>query len=392
MSQHSYIAAARRSPIGRFLGGFARTSAVEIGIPVAEALLADSRTSPADLDEVLVGMVLQAGAGQNPARQVALGAGCENTISCSTINKVCGSGLQTVMSADQIIRCGDADLIMAGGIESMSTAPFLAPQMRSGNKFGDARLVDCLQFDGLVNIYDGDLMGVIAEETAGKHNLTREAQDEYAARSHQLTARAQSEGWFDDEIVPVPPRKGKEPVTSDEGVRAETTVDKLGLLRPAFAKDGTVTAGNASQLSDGAAMTLVASEAGLKKTGATPLARIVGHTTSGMHPREVFVAPIPACRMLLEKVGWSLDDVDVWEINEAFASELLAVEKVLELPREKINIHGGAIAIGHPLGASGTRCLVTALHALKRTGGKKAVVSLCLGGGNAVAIALEACS
>lgn len=387
---HTYLAAARRSPVGRFLGGLSRLSAVRIGAQVARKTLADANIDPAAIDDVLVGMVLQAGAGQNPARQVALGAGLPTSISASTINKVCGSGLQSVMFADQIIRAGDADVILAGGIESMSQAPFLLREMRGGRKFGDATAVDCLLHDGLVNAYDNDAMGVIAEETAEKKGITRAEQDDFAAQSHQRAGRAAAEGLFDDELVAIEVKPGKPPVERDEGIRPDTSGDGLALLRPAFKPGGTVTAGNASQLSDGAGMVVVANDAGLKRIDAKPLARIVGHTTAGLDSREVFLTPIPACKALCEKLDWKRDSVELWELNEAFASQMIAVLRGLELDTENVNVHGGAIALGHPLGASGTRCLVTGVHAMRRRGAKRCIVTMCLGGGNAVALALEA--
>ena len=385
----SYIVLAKRSPIGKFLGGLSKLTAVEIGTQVARKMLESAGVDPAAIDEVLVGHVVQAGCGQNPARQVALGAGCPNTISACTINKVCGSGLQSVMYADQVIRAGDADVVLAGGIESMSQAPHLIRGTRSGLKFGDATLVDALIYDGLINVYDGEVMGNLAEETAELKGITRQDQDQYAATSHQRAGKADADGLFDEERIAIEVRPGKPPVERDEGIRPDTTPEALAALKPAFRPGGTVTAGNASQLSDGAAFALVCSEAGLKRLGLSPLARIVAHATSGLDPREVFLTPIPGCRMVCEKAGWSLGDVDLWEINEAFAAEMVAVLRGLELSTDNVNVHGGAIALGHPLGASGTRCLVTLLHAMKHRNARRGVVALCLGGGNAVAMAVE---
>jgi len=391
MKDHaSYLVAAKRSPIGRFLGGLSKLSAVEIGAQVARAAFAQAGAAPESVDEVEIGMVLQAGAGQNPARQVALAAGLPDTISACTVNKVCGSGLQTVMYADQMIRCGDANVVLAGGIESMSQAPFLVREMRSGAKFGDVKLVDSLQFDGLVNIYDGAIMGVLGEETAARAGATRELQDAFAARSHARAAAAESAGLFREERVPIELRPGKPPHETDEGVREGTTKESLGALRPVFKEGGTVTAGNASQLSDGAALVVVASPAAVKQHGFKPLARIVTHCTTGANPRDVFFTPIDACRKVCAKAGWSLSDVDLWDINEAFASEMVAVVKGLEIDEEKLNVHGGAIALGHPLGASGARVLVTLLYALRSRKARRGVAAMCLGGGNAVAMAVEA--
>lgn len=387
----AYVIAGRRSPVGKYLGSLSKMSAVDVGTQVAKTLIAQAQADEAAIDEVFVGQVLQGGCGQNPARQVALAAGIHDTISCCTINKVCGSGLQSVMFADQVIRAGDADLIMAGGIESMSTAPFLIRTMRAGNKFGHAECVDMMLYDGLTNVYSDELMGMLAEYTAEKAKITREEQDQWALRSQQLTAKASQEGKFKGEIVPIelPRRKGT--FEADETYRADTTIESLAGLRPAFSKTGTVTAGNASQLSDGAGMLLVASDAGLSKCGAKPLARIVAQATAGGPPRDLFFTPAKAAKMVLDRAGWSIDQVEVWELNEAFASQTIAGLRELELTADSpVNVHGGAIALGHPIGASGARVLVTLLHALKQRGAKRGVMSVCLGGGNAVAMAVEA--
>ncbi|MBU0640472.1 MAG: acetyl-CoA C-acyltransferase [Planctomycetes bacterium] len=386
----SYLIAARRSPVGRFLGGLSQLSAAAVGTQVAKAMLDEAQIDRAAIDEVFVGQVLQGGCGQNPARQVALGAGIPNTVSCVTVNKVCGSGLQTVMFADQVIRAGDANLIMAGGIESMSQAPFFLPKARFGFKFGDTKLVDLMQHDGLTNVYDGDLMGVIAEYTAEKAGLTRAQQDEFAVNSHQKAAKADGAGLFNEERVSIEVKKGKPPLTADETYRADASVEAMAKLPTVFKKDGTITAGNASALSDGAAMVMVASEKYVSDSGAKPLARIVAHATAGGPPRELFFTPIAASKMACEKAGWQVGDVDVWELNEAFASQSLACLKGLELSGENVNVHGGAIALGHPIGASGTRVLVTLLHAMKARKAKRGVAALCLGGGNSVALAVEA--
>lgn len=385
----SYIIAGRRSPIGKFLGSLSRLSPTDVGGRVAIALLADAKVNAADIDEVFVGQVLQAGCGQNPARQVALAAGCPDTVSACTVNKVCGSGLQAAMFADQVIRAGDANLVLAGGIESMSGAPFLSREMRGGKKFGDAKLVDCMLYDGLTNVYDGDVMGLIAEETADKAGITRRMQDEFAVESHQKAAKAAADGCFDAELVAIEVRKGKPAFDADETVRSDADLNALAGLRSPFKEDGSVTAGNASQISDSAAMLLLASEQGLAKTTAKPLARVAGIATAGGPPRELFFAPIQACRMVCERAGWPLDTVDLWELNEAFACQALACLKGLEIDPQRVNVHGGAIALGHPIGASGARVLVTLLHAMKRRSAKRGVASLCLGGGNAVAMAVE---
>ncbi len=385
----AYIVAGRRSPIGSFLGTLSKMAATDVGAQVARALIQGAGADPQGFDEVFVGQVLQAGCGQNPARQVALGAGIHDRISCCTVNKVCGSGLQAVMFADQAIRAGDADLVLAGGIESMSQAPFLSRTMRAGSKFGHAEMVDEMLYDGLTNVYSGELMGVLAEYTAEKAGLTRQMQDEWALKSQQRAAAAWEQGRFADEVVPIELPRKKGTFSQDETYRADTTLESLGKLRPAFAKDGTVTAGNASQLSDGVAMLLVASEAGAKRCNAAPVARIVAQATAGGPPKELFFTPPQAVKMVCEKAGWSLADVDYFELNEAFASQTLAGLKALELDGENVNVHGGAIALGHPIGASAARVLVTLLSVLKQNQAKRGVTAICLGGGNAVAMAVE---
>lgn len=390
--KQAYLVAAKRSPVGRYLGTISKLSAAELGAQVAKNVIAEAQADTNGFDEVFVGQVLQGGCGQNPARQVALGAAINETISCVTVNKVCGSGLQAVMFADQVIRAGDADLILAGGIESMSSAPFVIRTMRAGNKFGHAECVDMMLYDGLTNVYTNELMGELAEYTAEKAGIAREEQDQWAVRSQQLTAKAWEAGKFAGEIVPIELPRGKGTFDRDETFRADTTLEGLGGLKPAFKKDGTVTAGNASQLSDGAAMLLVASEAGLKKTHGKPLARIVAQATAGAAPRDLFFTPPVAAKMVLDKAGWTADQVDLWELNEAFASQTIAGLKALELPQENnetVNVHGGAIALGHPIGASGARVLVTLVHGLKQRGAKRGVTAVCLGGGNAVAMAVE---
>jgi acetyl-CoA C-acetyltransferase len=363
---------------------------MQLGSAVAKGLLDYAKADRGGFDEVYVGQVLQAGCGQNPARQVALGAGIDDKISCCTVNKVCGSGLQAAMFADMAIRAGDADLVLAGGIESMSQAPYVLRAMRAGSKFGNVEAVDEMQYDGLTNVYSNEAMGELAEYTAEKAGITRRQQDEWALRSQKLAAEATQGGRFKEEIIPIELPRKKGVLSADETFRADTTLEALGALKPAFKKDGTVTAGNASQLSDGAAMVLVASERGLKKCGASPMARIVATATAGAAPRELFFTPPVAVRMVCEKAGWSLNQVDVFELNEAFASQTIAGMKALELGGENVNVNGGAIALGHPIGASGARVLVTLLHVMKRRNAKRGVTAVCLGGGNAVAMAVEA--
>jgi acetyl-CoA C-acetyltransferase len=388
--KHAYIVAGRRSPVGRYLGSLSKMSAADVGAQVAQKLITAAQADEKAINEVFVGQVLQGGCGQNPARQVALGAGIHDTISCATVNKVCGSGLQSVMFADMAVRAGDADLILAGGIESMSGAPFLLRTMRGGNKFGHAECTDMMLYDGLTNVYTNELMGELAEYTAEKAGLTRADQDQWALRSQQLTAKAWQENAFADEIVGIDLPRGKGTFAKDETFRDDTTLEGLGSLKPAFKKDGTVTAGNASQLSDGAAMLLVASDAGLKACGTKPIARIAGQATAGGPPRDLFFTPPVAAKMAIEKAGWSVDQVECWELNEAFASQTIAGLRALELTGDSpVNVHGGAIALGHPIGASGARVLVTLIHAMKRHNAKKGVMAVCLGGGNAVAMAVE---
>ncbi|MFO0838512.1 MAG: acetyl-CoA C-acyltransferase [Phycisphaerae bacterium] len=390
MTKHAFIVAAKRSPAGRFLGGLSRLSAAAVGSQVAKALLSDAKVNPSTIDEVLIGQVVQAGAGQNPARQVALGAGIPDTVAACTINKVCGSGLKTVMFADQIIRAGDANLILAGGIESLSQAPFLVREMRNGHKYGNLSFIDSVQYDGLTNFYDNDLMGQIGEETAVRFGVTRRAQDEYAAASHQKAAKADAAGFFKAERCAIETRGAKAPFDADETIRPDATADALGILRPVFKEGGTITPGNASPLSDGVAVVLVASENGVANCGGLAMARIVASATSGGPPRELYIAPIKACKMVCEKAHWALRDVELWELNEAFATQSLVCLQGLEIDRERVNVNGGAIALGHPLGASGARVLTTLLHEMRRRKVKKGVASLCLGGGNAVALAVEA--
>jgi acetyl-CoA C-acetyltransferase len=387
----SYIVAARRSPIGHFLGSLSKLRAVEIGGQVAKTLLADAKAPPGAIDEVYIGQVLQAGCGQNPARQVALAAGIPDTISCTTVNKVCGSSLQAAMFADNTIRAGEAQVVLAGGIESMSPAPFLIRNMRTGQKFGNTELIDEMAYDGLTDVYSNLIMGIVAEETATRAGVTRQQQDEFSVRSHQRAAEAAKAGRFDASLAPIAVPKADAPFARDETIRLDASVEKLAALRPAFAKDGTITPGNASTISDGASMVLIASEPACSKHGFKPLARIVAHATAGGPPKDLFFAPIAANKMACEKAGWDLKQVDLWEMNEAFAAQMCACLKGLEIPLDsgKVNADGGAIALGHPIGASGARVLTQLVWGLKQRNLKRGVASLCLGGGNAVAMAVE---
>jgi len=380
-----------RTPIGRYLGALADMPAPQLAAQALKATLARSGASVEAIDEVILGQVLQAGVGQNPARQAALAAGLPVTIPAVTINKVCGSGLKAVMLAAQAIRAGDADLILAGGMENMSRAPFLINGARQGWKFGDQKVVDEMQTDGLWCPFEQWSMGSAAEHTAQSCGITRESQDRFAAQSQQRAAAAWEQGLFDDEVIPITVGSGAKAKTlaRDESVRAETTAAGLGKLRPSFSDTGTVTAGNSSTLSDGAASILVASPRAAEKLGQVPLAKIVAYGTSGIEPRDIFLAPIRAVRQVLAKAKLSIDDIDLFELNEAFASQMLACGKELKLDEAKVNVNGGAIALGHPIGASGARVLVTLLHAMARRKAKRGLVSLCLGGGNAVAMIVE---
>jgi acetyl-CoA C-acetyltransferase len=390
-SETSYIVAAKRSPIGKLLGGLSRLRAAEIGAQVVKAMMTEAKADPEAVTEVYLGQVLQAGAGQNPARQVALGAGLPPTVAATTVNKVCGSGLQSIIIADMAVRAGAGDLFIAGGIESMSQAPYLLYEMRGGAKFGHRECVDSMLYDGLINVYDNTVMGLIAEETAEKGGITRERQDEYAVRSHQRAAKADADGFFDRARVPIEIKAGKPPFNMDETIRADASIEAMASLRPAFKPDGTITAGNASAISDGAATLLIASQKGLGHCGAKPMARIIATTTAGAAPHELFFTPIQACRDVCEMAGWDMGSIDLWELNEAFAAQMLVCLDALELDQGKVNVYGGAISLGHPIGASGGRVLGTLVHGLAARGGKRGVAALCLGGGNAVAVAVETC-
>ncbi len=386
---HAYLLSACRTPIGKFRGSLSSLSATDLGaIAVADAVKR-ARIDPAAVNEIIMGEVLTAGVGQAPARQVALKAGLSPAVAALTINKVCGSGLKAVMLASQAIRTGDADLIVAGGMESMSRAGFLLP--RESPPFGNRTMIDTMEFDGLTCAHSRRSMGDIAEGLAKSAGISREDQDRFALESHRRSLAAWSQDWFREEIVPVavPSPKGITEIEQDEGPRNDTTFDKLSRLPSVFDKYGTVTAGNASMISDGAAALVVASENFVRSHRAKPLARIVAAATSGGPPEDVFTAPVAAIRQVVSRAGLSLDDVDLFEINEAFAVEMLACLRELELPEDKVNIHGGAIALGHPIGASGARVLVTLLSALRQQKKQLGVASLCLGGGNAVALLIE---
>jgi acetyl-CoA C-acetyltransferase len=386
------IAGALRTAIGKFGGTLAKTPAPELGAIVIRALLERSGVKPAQISEVIMGQVLTAGSGQNPARQASIRAGLPHGVPAMTINKVCGSGLKAVMLAAQAIRCGDADIIVAGGQENMSAAPHVVPGSRDGFRMGDAKLVDTMIVDGLWDVYNQYHMGTTAENVAKKYEVSRAQQDEFAVASQNKAEAAQKAGRFGDEIVPVmiAQRKG-DPVAfaKDEFPKAGTTLESVAGLRPAFAKDGTVTAANASGLNDGAAAVLVMTAARAASLHIKPLATIKAYASSGVDPAIMGMGPVPASRRCLDKAGWTAAQLDLMEINEAFAAQACAVNKEMGWDTSKINVNGGAIALGHPIGASGARVLVTLLHEMARRGAHKGLASLCIGGGMGVAMAVE---
>jgi acetyl-CoA C-acetyltransferase len=386
-----YILSAARTPIGKFGGGLSTTPATELGALAIRAAVERSGIAPERVDEAIMGQVLQAGAGQAPARQAALRAGLPEGVSATTINKVCGSGLKAVMMGASAIRAGDAEVIVAGGMESMNMAPYLLPQARTGYRLGDGTVVDSTVHDGLWCSTCNVHMGIHAERVAAKHGISREAQDDFALRSHQRAIAAMEAGRFDDEIVPVtvPGRKGDTVVAADEGPRSDTTLEALARLNPAFQPDGgSVTAGNAPGITDGAAALVIASEEALDGN-AEPMARITGYAQADVAPEWLFEAPIHGVRRLIERAGGSIGDFDLIEINEAFAAQVLADGNELGFDWDRVNVNGGAIALGHPIGASGARVLTTLLHELRRRGGGNGLATLCLGGGGAVAMAVE---
>ena len=390
--QDVVIVAATRTAIGRFQGGLADVPATKLGEAVVRRLLADTGVEPGAVSEVILGQVLTAGAGQNTARQTSIFAGLPDEVPAMTINKVCGSGLKAVHLGSQAIRCGEADVIIAGGQESMSLAPYVLPKARTGLRMGHASLVDSMIQDGLWDAFNDFHMGITAENLAQKYSLSREAQDAFAAASHRKAAAAINEGRFKNEITPVevPQRKGDPKIVdTDEQPRGDTTTESLGGLRAAFKKDGTVTAGNASALNDGAAAVMLMSEARANQLGLPILARLAGQASAGVDPAIMGIGPVSATRRCLERAGWSLDQVDLIEANEAFAAQSLAVGKDLEWDQDKVNVNGGAIALGHPIGASGCRVLVTLLHEMQRRDVKKGLATLCIGGGQGVALAVE---
>jgi acetyl-CoA C-acetyltransferase len=387
------IVSACRTPIGRFQGALASFRAPELGAIAIKEALRRAKIEPSAVEEVIMGNVLQAGVGQNPARQALRGAGIPDSVGAFTVNKVCGSGLKSVMLAAQAIRAGDAEIIVAGGMESMSQAPYLIPSARNGARLGHAELIDAMVHDGLWDIYNNFHMGETGEKVAEKCNVTRADQDQFAAESHRRAVAAMGRNEFDREIVAVTiPQKKGEPVVvrKDEGPRAESTVDALAKLRPAFRKEnGTVTAGNASTINDGAAAVVVMSDAKAKKLGLKPMAKITGYATGGLAPEWVMLAPEVAIGNLCKKQNCDINNFDCIEINEAFSAAAVALQRQLRIDPERLNVRGGAVALGHPIGASGCRILVTLLHALEDRGRQRGLAALCLGGGNAVAMAVE---
>lgn len=387
------IVSACRTPVAKFQGSLANFKATELGALAVKEALRRANVDPAMVDEVIMGNVLQAGLGQNPARQAAIGGGVPTSVGAFTVNKVCGSGLKAVMLAAQAIRAGDAEIIVAGGMESMSNAPYLVPQARNGARLGHSQLIDSMVADGLWDVYNDFHMGITGERAAEKHSVSREAQDAFAAKSHNKTEAAVAAGRFKDEIfaVEIPQRKG-DPIVfdQDENWRPGMTPDSISGMRPAFKKDGTVTAANASSINDGAAALVVMSADKAKQLGLKPLARITGYETGGMDPEWVMLAPLVSIRKLSDKLGMAPTDFDLHEINEAFSAAACALTGDLGLDAGKINVNGGAVAIGHPIGASGARILVTLLHAMQQNDAKTGMASLCLGGGNAVSLAVEA--
>jgi len=390
--QDAVILSAVRTPTGKFLGALKDLSAPDLGALVVREAVRRAGIEPSSVDECIMGNVVSAGVGQAPARQAALRGGLADHVAALTINKVCGSGLKAVMLAQQAIATGDIEIAVAGGMESMSNAPYLLPGAREGLRMGNSQIVDSMVLDGLWCSFEQCHMGHAGELIAAEYKIDRAAQDEYAFNSHRKAADAEASGRFKAEILPVTiPQKKGDPfvVARDESVRADTSVTALGSLKPAFRKDGTVTAGNAPPVNDGAAALVVMSAAGAASLNRTPMARIVGQATSGLAPKYLLMTPVEAVRKVATKVGWRLEDVDLFEINEAFSVQLIAVLRQLGIDPGRVNVNGGAVALGHPIGASGARILTTLLYALEQRRMKRGIASLCLGGGNGVALAVE---
>ena len=386
------IASAVRTPVGSFGGALKPLSGIDLGVVAAKEAIKRAGIDPAKIDEVILGNVLQAGLGQNPARQVAINAGIPKEVPAMTINKVCGSGLRAVSLAAQLIKAGDAEIVLAGGTESMTNSPYVLPKMRYGARMGDTSAVDVMIKDGLTDAFNGYHMGITAENINDQWNQTREQQDQFAVASQNKAEAAQKTGKFDEEIVGVEIKDKKGNVTvidKDEYIKYGQTMDTLGKLKPAFKKDGSVTAGNASGINDGAACLIVMSEDKAKELGIEPLAKIVSYASAGVDPSIMGIGPVPASTKALEKAGLKIEDIDLVEANEAFAAQSCAVVKDLGLDPAKTNVNGGAIAIGHPIGASGARILTTILYEMKRSGKKKGLATLCIGGGQGTALIVE---
>ncbi len=385
------IVSAVRTAVGKFQGSLNDMTATQLGAAVVREVVSRAGVKPESVDECIMGCVLPAGLGQNPARQAALGGGLADTVAALTINMVCGSGLKAISLGAQAIMLGDAEIVVAGGMESMSNAPYLLPQGRKGFRMGDAKVVDSMVKDGLWCACDDQHMGMTGELVADKHSITREQQDAYALESHRRAAAAWREGRFDAEVMKleVPGKKGITIFDRDESVREDASAAALATLRPAFKKDGTVTAGNAPGVNDAAAALLLMSADKAKELGLEPMVTIRAQAMSGVAPRWVMLAPVLGVQNVLRKAGWTKDEVDLYELNEAFAVQALGVTKELDLDLSRVNVNGGAVAIGHPIGASGARCLVTLIHEMIRRDAKKGVAALCLGGGNSVALAVE---
>jgi acetyl-CoA C-acetyltransferase len=390
--REAVIISAARTPTGKFLGSLKGFTAPQLGALVVRESVRRAGVAPEDVDEVIMGCVVQAGLGQNPARQAALHGGVPFGVSAVTINKVCGSGLKSVMMAAQGIQLGDSEVVVAGGMESMSNAPYLLRQAREGLRMGDGKLVDAMIHDGLWCAFENYHMGNTGEVVAERYGVTREEQDEYALNSHRKAAAAIKAGRLEDEILPVeiPQKKGAAVVfDTDESVREDTSLEALAKLRPAFKEGGTVTAGNAPGVNDGASALVVTSEERARQLGVEPLARVAAQATSGIQPELVMMAPVEAIRKVLRKAGWSLNEVDLIELNEAFSVQAIAIIRELRLDPSKVNVNGGAVALGHAIGQSGSRLLTTLLYEMKRRDARRGLAALCLGGGNAVALAVE---
>jgi acetyl-CoA C-acetyltransferase len=390
--REALIISAVRTPTGKFLGALKDFTAPQLGALVVREAVRRAGVDPASVDECIMGHVIQAGAGQNPARQAALNGGLADHVAALTVNKVCGSGLKAVMLAAQGIATGDIDIAVAGGMESMSSSPYLLPRVREGLRMGDGKVVDSLINDGLWCSFENCHMGISGEVVAEKYSVARAEQDRYAAESHRRAAQATREGWFRNEILPISiaQRKGDPIVVDkDEPIREDTTLESLAGLKPAFKKDGSVTAGNAPGVNDAAAALVVVAAEKARALKLAPMARIIGQATSGLPPKFVLMTPVEAVRRVAEKAGWNLEDVDLFELNEAFSVQAVAVLRELRIDPDKVNVNGGAVALGHAIGSSGSRVLTTLLYALQRRNLKRGIATLCLGGGNGVALAVE---